>query len=522
MTRYFLLPLLAMCLSGCSKVGQPVSSVPHANQGQQAQVQKTNVIIIVADQMRREALGYWSEEGNEGLLNGKGDYVVTPNLDELAQEGVVFTDAIANYPLCSPFRGMLLSGLFPHKNGVTNNTRTGRREVGLKLDITTLTESLAEAGYNTALIGKGHWKANLPLFNEQGHYVGSEDAPGGHYINGTRYDTYIPPGPHRNGIEYWYQALGHNHKSPMVYTSDVELSGVPEGQPYFPRVYSAVDQANVLIDYLENNRSQREADKPFGVLWAMDPPHTPYQSMDDTDEALFNAYYKDVALEALLNRDNADLEKGKDVARYYFSMVTLIDREIGRVRAALEQQGLADNTLIVFTSDHGEMMASHSMMTKNVVYEESLGIPLIFHYPQSIAHRVSDLLIGVPDFMPTILGVLGLEHYIPEGLDGKNYAGYLFGGSSNTDELPLSSFYYGKSGEVGVRTHTYTYAIDANGDIIALFNNKTDPYQMNLLQPQQLPEADWRMLKHQLGQWLTDIEHPMYADKRYPHRIAYP
>ena len=97
--------------------------------------QAPNVIIIVADQMRRASMGFWQQEKFKGALNGKSDYVITPNLDKLANESAVFTQAIANYPLCSPFRGMLLSGLFPHNNGVTNNTRTDRPNVGLKLEI---------------------------------------------------------------------------------------------------------------------------------------------------------------------------------------------------------------------------------------------------------------------------------------------------------------------------------------------------------------------------------------------------
>ena len=481
-----------------------------------------NIIIIVADQMRRTAMGFWQQEGYKNALNGQSDFVITPNLDIIASQGAVFTNAIANYPLCSPFRGMLLSGLFPHNNGVTHNTRTDRPEVGLRTDIITLTESLATAGYNTALVGKGHWQNNLPLFDDQNNYLGKTTAPGGHFFKGTRYDTYIPQGEARHGIEYWYQSLGHNHNNPVVYTNDTQLSGKLEGQPYYPKRYSAVDQANIIIDYIKNNRSQRDEKKPFSLLWTMDPPHSPYAAVDDTDEQIYNQFYKDIALSTLLNRANVDLKKAEKFARVYFSMVTLIDREIGRVMAALQQQGLEDNTLIVFTADHGEMMGSHSLMAKNTFYEESLGIPLIIHYPHKIPHHQNDLLISVPDFMPTILGLAGLTQFIPDNLDGNDFSDFIL--KSNNEKLnkPQASLYYGKDDELGVRTHQYTFVLNKDGKKIALFDNINDPYQVNMLSLNQLPHDEAQQLKKQLGFLLASIEHPWFEQRKYPAMILYP
>lgn len=483
---------------------------------------RPNVIIIVADQMRRHSMGIWQQAPYTQHLDSNSDPVVTPTLDALAKEGLSFTDAIANYPLCSPFRGMLLSGLYPNKNGVTNNTRTDRPQVGLRTDITTLTEVLVDNGYNTALVGKGHWHTNSPVFDQAGHYVGSEEAPGGHFIRGTRYDTFIPKGPARNGIEYWYQSIGHRHQSPTVYTNDTQLSGKPEGQPFYPRVYSAVDQANVIIDYIENNRDQRQDTKPFSILWTMDPPHSPYTKISDTDATIYQQHYRDVPLKTLLNRPNVNLERANVAAGIHFSMITLIDREIGRVRAALKQQGLDDNTLIVVTSDHGEMMGSHGKMAKNVYYEESIGIPLIIHYPQKVIQGIDDLLIGVPDFMPTILGLLSLESKTPRTLHGKNYAPLLVKDADVKPARPASSLYYGAGKTIGVRTHQYTYILGDDGFIVALFDNNKDPYQLNPLAISEIPENDFNFLKAELGQWLTTIDHPWVARQKYSHVVSYP
>ncbi len=481
-----------------------------------------NVIIIVADQMRRASMNFWKDDKYRAALNGTSDYVITPNLDLLADKGVVFTQAIANYPLCSPFRGMLLSGLYPNNNGVTNNTRTDRPNIGLRTDITTLTEAFLNAGYNTALVGKGHWHNNLPLLDENGSYVGKTTSPGGHFFKGTRYDTYIPPGPARHGIEYWYQSLGHNHDNPVVYTNDEAISGKKDGQAFYPKRYSAVDQADVIIDYIKNTRQQRDKNKAFSLLWTTDPPHSPYKELEDTDEQIFNQYYKNVKIETLLNRPNADLSKAAQFARYHFSMVTLIDREIGRVISTLKQQGLFENTLIVFTSDHGEMMGSHSMMAKNVIYEESLGIPLIMHLPGKIKHHINDTLMSVPDLMPTILGLVGLDEYIPLTLDGTDFSKQLLGVLPFDQANRISSLYYGKNSEMGLRTHKYSFAIDAQGNLIALFNNKVDPYQLHQLRFENIPSSDRLILKKELGAWLKHIDHDWYQRRKFPEMIIYP
>lgn len=517
----FLIFLILLIFSGCSLLRQPIPDAPA--QPDIAKEGQPNVIIIVADQMRRASMGFWQAPAFDNALNTVSDPVVTPNLDALANKGVVFNQAIANYPLCSPFRGMLLSGRFPHNNGVTNNTRDDRPNLGLRTDITTLTESLALAGYNTALVGKGHWHNNLPLFNALGEYQGTTEAPGGHFIKGTRYDTFIPEGEGRHGIQYWYQSIGHNHQNPVVYTNDGIVSqGKKDGQPFYPKQYSAVNQANVIIDYVNNAHNQRDTNKPFSVLWTMDPPHNPYSRLRDTDEALYNKYYKDVAIRHILNRQNVDIARAEKYARIHFSMVTLIDREIGRLMSTLKEKGLDKNTLIVFTSDHGEMMGSHGKMFKNTFYEEALGIPLIMYFDGKLTHHVNDLLIGVPDFMPTILGLLDLQLYTPSMLDGVDYSSLLKYGENKAMPKPKSSLYYGPGSQLGVRTNQYLYVLNNEGRLLALFDLLKDPYQLNSLIFNRLPKKDQLFLKTELGYWLDKVKHPWALEKKFASNIIYP
>ncbi len=483
---------------------------------------KPNVIIIVADQMRRSAMGFWNKPEYKGALNGVSDPVITPNIDEIASQGIVFNQAISNYPLCSPFRGMLMSGMYPNKNGVSNNTRKDR-DIGLKLEINALTDILFQSGYNTSLFGKGHWHVNQPLFDQAGNYQGTSQAPGGHFIAQTDYDTYIPPGKSRHSIEYWYQNISHIHKNPVIYSNDpLAIAGKQDGEAHRNGIYSTVSQADQIIEYIKNSRNQRDDSKPFGMLWAMDPPHNPYKSLIDTDEDIYNTYYKGVAFETILNRPNVDKEQAKKYAKYYFSMITLIDREIGRVVKTLKKQGLDENTLILFTADHGEMMGSHGKLGKNNIHEESLSIPFILSLPNKLSHRLDDLLISVPDIMPTVLGLVGINDKIPAEVQGTDYSPLIID-ANNTDVMrPKSSLYYGKVGEVGVRTHRYTYAINNKGALIALYDNKVDPYQLTRLTLKDIPQKDSQFLKAELGCWLMSIEHPISITKKFKNMINYP
>lgn len=137
-----------------------------------------HVLILYPDQLRRYSAGFWSEENYKNHVLGAPDPVVNPNMDKLAKDGVVFTQAVSNFPLCSPARGMLLSGMYPEQNGIWNNCRKDREE-SLRDDIPTITDLFFRVGYNTSYFGKCHWLKNEPLFTKNSTYVGTTEAPGG-------------------------------------------------------------------------------------------------------------------------------------------------------------------------------------------------------------------------------------------------------------------------------------------------------------------------------------------------------
>ena len=191
------------------------------------------------------SLGFWSQSDNARYLAGEPDPVSTPTLDKLASEGIVFSRAVSNYPLCSPYRGMLLSGMYPNRNGLTTNCRRDRT-VGLRQDAKCITDMFAGAGYNVAYFGKCHWQRTEPLFDRHGNYVGTAERPGGHYMND--YDTYVPPGPSRHGIDYFFQAAKDAHFHPRCYSNDPEaVGGLQDGELYRPKRFSSEVEAERML-----------------------------------------------------------------------------------------------------------------------------------------------------------------------------------------------------------------------------------------------------------------------------------
>lgn len=471
-----------------------------------------NILFIFPDQFRQFSLGFWSQSGNDRYLPGKPDPVSTPNLDKLAGEGIVFNRSVSNFPLCSPYRGMLLSGMYPDQNGATNNCRAGR-EVKLKAEAECMTDVFAAAGYEVAYFGKCHWQRTEPLFDESGKYVGTTEAPGGHYVN--RYDTYVPPGPDRHGIGYFFQTLKDDHFHPICYSNDpAAINGLPDGTPYRPERFSSELEAEVIMDYLSNTREQRDPDKPFFLMWSLNPPHNPWTE-ESTYMEFFDQYTESsqVDLNKLVVRANADTTVA-DYAPYYYANVSAVDHFVGRVLDHLETLGLADNTIIVFSSDHGEMLGSHGRIAKNVPETESLFIPFVIKWGDRLKHRVEDLILSVPDVMPTLLGLAGLEERIPASVQGVDYSRTLANVEDGEQVKPRSALYFQNAAR-GVYTGQYTFVVrEENGKFREAFcyDNEEDPYQLNRIPAEQMEAATVQMLRKELYDLLRETDDRWYRE----------
>ncbi len=163
-------------------------------------------------------------------------------------------------------------------------------------------------------------------------------------------------------------------------------------------------------------------------------------------------------------------------------MVTGVDENFGRILDCLKAEGLEENTIVVFTSDHGEMMGSHGLMGKTVHYEESFAVPFIIRWPEKITAGTDNLLIGTPDLMPTLLNLMGVGQ-VPDSVQGTDYSDILLGREGTR---PTSALYLNVNpnnpadGSRGVRTHRHTYMVTRTreGEEIILHDNVADPYQL--------------------------------------------
>lgn len=490
------------------------------------QEQRPNLVYIFPDQYRLNALSLWNDPAYRNVLNTVGDPVHTPNLDRLAKQSAIFNRACSTCPLSSPHRAMLITGAFPEKNGVDTNCYGGRSQ-GIPDSLVCFTDVLAEAGYETAYVGKTHWIRTEPLFDKQGNYVGAPEEPGGHYV--FPYDTYIPEGRGRKSNKYWFQQVKDSHFNAVTYSNRPELvNGNKDGEAFRPHRFTPAVEADVVIGYLQNRSGQRNASRPFSLFWSLNPPHTPYSDIDDCRAEVFNKYYKDMKKEDLLLRPNMEYGESMQVkkpdqlileAKVYFSLIKSVDDEIGRVLKVLDEEGLADNTILIFAADHGEMMGSHGRMAKGVIYDEAFSIPFFVRYPSRLKPGVNDLMIGATDIMPTLLGMMNLDHHLPATVKGKNYAQGILTGKFGKVKKPVTSFYY-MATEKGVRTDRYSYVVTKTGDYL-LFDNKKDPYQMNPLTMDEIPTKQATLLKKELGRWLNVSEDRWVKERKYPDRIIY-
>ncbi len=469
---------LTPTLFGCSADGE--------------RARRPNLLLVFPDQMRGQALGFMGE-----------DPVITPHLDRFSDEAVVFTQAVSNYPVCSPYRAMLLTGQYPHANGVLANCNTNGAEHGYELasDARCWSDVLRENGYSLGYIGKWHL-----------------DSPHRPYVDTTNntedfaWNEWTPP-ERRHGFDFWY-AYGtyDNHDHPEYWTTHAsrdERTRVDEWGPEH--------EADMAIEFIKNEGGQyRDPSKPWALVVSMNPPHMPYQLVPER----YLELYGGATSEDLINRKNVNLAgntSGAQLARRhmknYLAQVTGVDDQFGRILGELKAAGLEENTIVVFTSDHGNCLGSHDEVSKNVHYEESMRVPFLIRWKGTIEPRREDLLLSTPDIYPTLLDLMGLSGEVPAQVEGTSRASILLG---QEGKRPTSQLYlwipYGEPalGRRGVRTHRYTLVVEKSVDgetSFILHDNAGDPFQLANI-AEDAPELVRELMETELIPWLKKTGDP--------------
>lgn len=502
-----------------------LSLVSCANKPAQQEQTMPNVIYVFPDQFRNSALSFWNEKGFTENVNFRADPTHTPILSEFAKESVVLSSAISNFPLSSPHRGMLLTGMYPDRSGITLNCNSERPYSTLNKEAETISDVFFKAGYDCGYIGKLH--ADTPTKNDP-------DRPGKYVEDQVpAWDAYTAP-EDRHNFNYWYSYGTYDvHKQPHYWDT--------EGKRHEIREWSPKHEADKAIEYITNKSNVRDSKKPFFLMVSMNPPHGPYSSLDDCMEEDYNLY-KDMPIDSLLVRPNADksMDKAKASTAFYFASVTGVDREFGRILKALKEQGLDKNTIVIFASDHGETMCSQGTDDpKNSPYSEAINIPFIVRYPDKLKPKVDDLLLSSPDIMPTILGLSGLSERIPQSVEGKNYASILLdekvditrpdkalymqniNGERNAEGYVINYFPNAR----GIKTKDYTLAIYIDKETRKItktlfFDDKNDPYQMKNLDIKQNKDV-FEKLCANMAELLKETNDAWYRERILSDIIPY-
>ncbi len=370
-----------------------------------------NLLFVYADQHRADVLGC---AGNE--------VVATPNLDRLAADGVRFESAWTESPICQPARASLLTGRYPSNHGVLGNFAGDCRP-----EWDTFPRRLQEAGYTTASVGKTHYSA-WPVGAEPDAQPPSDEWIGSfgfdHVVE--EFDRYVHVG---DGWETPYMAFLRAHGALAPYQdairanfrgTDRHWNGVTSPLP------QALDLTCFLADEAQRWIGAQRGDRPWFLQLSFVQPHVPL--MGDPEWA---AYYADAAIDRtapavpqhtteawadhlglLRGHSHADLLTDDFVlagARQYYAMVSLIDQRVGDLLGQLDSDGVLDNTWIVYSSDHGEMLGDHGLMAKMNFYRSSVRVPLIVRPPGGVDGRVERTPVQGFDVAATVLDVAGAD-----------------------------------------------------------------------------------------------------------------
>lgn len=369
-------------------------------------MKRPNVLYIFTDQQRVDTLRCY---GNA--------QIETPALDSLAASGFVFENAYVSQPVCSPARATMLTGLWPHAVGVP------ACNVPLAAEVPTFAEMLPP-DYQTAFMGK--WHLGDEIFPQHGFttWVGSEDSYRRSYSAPERLAVLSP----------YHHFL-------------VEQGFAPDAESLGQRVFSRHAQASMPEEYTKAaflgeqaaEYIRRSGDAPFALCVSYLEPHPPHTGP-------LNDYYAPEVLPTgpsfrqpppadaplivrlMASFYSASENYGLDLqteagwrglmARYWGN-VTLVDRSVARILAALDDSGKADDTVVIFTSDHGELMGDHGILGKTLMYEESIKVPLLLRAPMlGVGHRRIGGRFSHIDLVPTLLDLLGIE--APDHLQGQS------------------------------------------------------------------------------------------------------
>ncbi|MBN1641374.1 MAG: sulfatase-like hydrolase/transferase [Anaerolineae bacterium] len=455
-----------------------------------------NVLVIMSDQHRHDYVGC-----------AGAAFVHTPNLDRIAARGVRFTQCVTNCPVCAPARIGLATGLQPHRLGALDNHSY------LPRSVPTHYQRFRDAGYRVGCVGKldlakpdpynGRygdrpcvygWGFTHPEECEGKMHAGSSPTPIGPYTHYLAergllqrfYEDY-----RARQARGWVIGASHDSVLPADAFEDTYIGrraaawirSVPDDYPWFyfcsfagphdpfdpPTAYAARYRGAPVPDPIADSMEG----KPAGVRAARERRWGPVAG--------------------------ASAEEIAVTRRQYCAAISAIDDQVGQILDALEARGMIDNTFVIYTSDHGEMLGDHGFYAKSVSYESALRVPLLVAGPGIAGGRVSEALVELIDVNPTACALAGLPPQ--ERIDARSFAGVLYGVSETHRSETISAIRQFRC----IRTERYKYVENYN-DLSELYDLQEDPHELQNLgagEPAQARKLAARLHQRAAeGKWL--------------------
>ncbi|MEM6281685.1 MAG: sulfatase-like hydrolase/transferase [Chloroflexota bacterium] len=459
---------------------------------------RPNILLITTDQHRRDTLGCYG-----------ADVCETPHIHALAAGGVTFDHAYTVTAICTPARASMLTGAAPFRHKLLANFE---RNVGYPTELADDTRMIPHylPEYRCANIGKWH--------------VGQQRGPQSFGFNGHHYEGWHPPYKHPDYLAYLRE------RNLPGFTVKNEVRGIfPNGEPGIPQmgVHDAPVEATfchyLTTRTIEQIEQYSAGDTPFFIACQFYGPHLPYY----LPEAVLNRYdpaqvapHPSMA-ETFAGKprvqhnysqhwgmDTLPWETWQKLIAAYQGYVSLIDEQVGRLMAALEQNRLADNTIVIFTADHGGFVGNHRLADKGpAMYDDIYRIPLIVRDPHaSTAGARTNAMVSLLDVMPTVLDAAGIAAPDDVPIDGDSFLPYArtpgaTGRDRITAEFHGHHFPYPQR---MIRTHRHKLVVNP-ADINELYDLHTDPFELNNIYGHPACATQQRHLMGQLYRHLVEV-----------------
>lgn len=416
---------------------------------------RPNLVYVFADQLRYQSLGYAGDQTAQ-----------TPNIDRLCSQSVDLCNAVSGHPVCAPYRASLLTGKYTTSTGMVIN------EIRINPEHHTFADVLSENGYETAYIGKWHMYAN-----ELGNHYDSKN-------------SFIPKGRDRLGFNDYFAAYNFRHE----YGTDIAYYHLDTPEKIRYHAYEPDEQTDMALQQMERLAA---GEKPFALFLSLGTPHDPWEESNVPSDCLKRFEGSSFLLPPNYLPDNdehadnwarlseEEREKLPEWKKVYYAMVANLDDNIGKLLRGMQEMGLEENTILVFTSDHGELFGAHGRRAKNIFYEEAVRIPFLIRWPGVLEEGSKrNFVLNTVDIMPSLLTLMELP--VPEEVEGSDRSLCIMGKEDTEDGALMMgtgpTAVWGDGYEWrAYRTKRYTFAVYKKDGMEFLFDNQEDPYQMHNL-----------------------------------------